>query len=285
MYSGSTINSFSGLLLGAHQRIDRLARRQLGHLLPGCRFPDSKSILRFEGNDGPDGVKRKSPAKDEPWHYIQPFDLEDTQLIELIEHHYERLVRALQEHDEVRASFEAAWLAHAIVDGLTPAHHYPYEEKLVELRNGRGIEDRTTISKKILMPGETAGQQLKNNWKMWGPKGLFTTHAAFEAGVATLLLTRKFVPKMPTPDTLNDFHAQSLGSWFRGQAQHVARMELYDSFYDHGWTIGLSRRVRNLLIPTLIQAVAIVWYGAIMEAQAAHIPLELPAHATGEVAA
>lgn len=266
MYSGSTFNAYSGLILGAHQKIDRMSRRQLSKLAPACAFPNISEILRFEGNDGPDGVKRKSPAKDEPWHYIQPFDLEDTQLVELIQDHYKRMVSALKAKDQVRAAFEAAWIAHAIVDGLTPAHHYPYEEKLVELRSGRGIEDRTTISKKLFMPGDTARVRMSNNWKMWGPKGLFTTHAAFETGVAIILAPLDRTGKLVSSDKISNYQSQSLSTWFRQQAQDVARMELYDTFYETGWTIPLARRVRNQLVPVLVHAVTLVWYGAVLEA-------------------
>lgn len=267
MYSGSTFTSFSGRLLGAHQKIDRVARRQLERLMPGCRFPEAKAILRFEGGKGPDAIKRKSPARNEPWHYLRPFDPEDMQLIELIEFHYEQLVDALVKHDNVRAAFEAAWLAHAIVDGLTPAHHYPYEEKLVELRSGRGIEDRTTIGKKLIMPGESKKHQMRNNWKMWGPKGLLSTHAAFEWGVAVLIAPLRFRRAIPTPDKIKEFEMLPIGRWFRKAAQDIARLELYDAFYAGGWTIPLARRVRSQLAPTLVQAVALVWYGAAREAE------------------
>lgn len=269
MYSGSTLTAFSGRLLGAHQRIDRLAHKHMRGLLPLARFPSVRSILHFEGRGGPDAIKRKSPAKDEPWHYLQPFDLDDTQLIRLIEEHYRGLVAALKAKDEVRASFEAAWLSHAIVDGLTPAHHYPYEEKLVELRNGRGIQDRTTIGKKLFMPGQTASKAVSNNWKMWGPKGLFTTHAAFEMGVACLLASRRLRRSLPTPDKIAAFQAQPLAEWFRRLAQDVARLELYSAFYESGWTIPLARQVRRQLAPVLVQAVALAWYGAALEASAA----------------
>jgi hypothetical protein len=271
MYSGSTLNAYSGRLLGAHQKIDRLAYRHLQRLLPECQFPAVKSILHFEGHNGPDAIKRKSPAKDEPWHYLQPFDLQDTQLITLIENHYGRLVAALKAGDNVRASFEAAWLSHAIVDGLTPAHHYPYEEKLIELRQGRGIEDRTTIGKKLIMPGPTPSHQIRNNWKMWGPKGLFTTHAGFEAGVAFLIAPLSLRRFQPEADKIASFVAQPLGHWFRQAAQEVARMELYDAFYESGWTIPLARRVRKQLAPALVQAVTLVWYGALREAGLAEV--------------
>jgi hypothetical protein len=265
MYSGSTITSFSGRLLGAHQKIDRLARRNLERLAPHSNFPSVRSILHFEGRRGPDAIKRKSPAKDEPWHYLQPYDLDDTQLIKLIESHYRKLVDALRSKDEVRASFEAAWVAHAVVDGLTPAHHYPYEEKLVELRSGDSIEGRNTIGKKLMMPGQSAGHRVKNNWKMWGPKGLFTTHAAFEMGVAFIIAPIKSRKVKITPDKITEFQAQSLGEWFRARAQEIDRMELYEAFYKTGWTVALARRVRRQLTPALVQAVALVWYGAMLE--------------------
>jgi hypothetical protein len=266
MYSGSTLNAYSGRLLGAHQKIDRMARRHLDRLLPQSRFPDIKAILYFEGNKGPDGIKRKSPAKDEPWHYLQPFDLSDTQLIGLIEDHHHKLVAALKAGDSIRSAFEAAWLAHAVVDGLTPAHHYPYEEKLVELSSGRSIQGRTTIGKKLIMPGHNPSRQMRNNWLMWGPKGLFTTHAAFEAGVAMLIAPLKKRLALPQPDKISDFQSQALTDWFRKQAQDIAQLELYDKFYMSGWTIPLARRVRNQLAPALVQAVTLVWYGAVREA-------------------
>lgn len=265
MYSGSTITAVSGRLIGAHQKVDRLARRNLERLMPRCPFPDIQSILHFEGRHGPDAIKRKSPAKDEPWHYLQPFDAEDTQLIHLIERHYRSLVQALKQQDEVRASFEAAWLAHAVVDGLTPAHHYPYEEKLVEL-SGNDIAKRTTISKKLILPAHADGGRLRNNWKMWGPKGLFTTHAAFEMGVAFLIAPLKSRPRRLTSDKIAEFEAQPLAQWFRKTAQDIARLELYDAFYKSGWTIGLAREVRRQLAPALVQAVSLVWYGAVREA-------------------
>ena len=144
MYSGTTFHNKSGSVLGAHQKIDRVAYRHLQKITKQSEgFPPLKLLLHFEGKNGPDGIKRKSPAKDEPWHFYNPFDDDDTGLIEYIERHYEELVTELKKGNMERAAFNAAWLAHALVDGLTPAHHFPYEEKLIELRGGAGIESRT----------------------------------------------------------------------------------------------------------------------------------------------
>ena len=269
MYSGSTLTPASGRILGAHQKIDRRARKHLAGLLtPDVTFPSSRRILHFEGQNGPDAIKRKSPAKDEPWHYFNPFDESDVMLIGLIQAHYDNLVEALQRNDDVVAAFEAAWLAHAVVDGLTPAHHYPYEEKLVELRGGLGLETRVTIRDKLVLPGDTRRQAVSNNWKMWGPKGLFTTHYAFEWGVSTLLLARTPVAASRPDD--NDFkmmHSMPLGDYFRMSAKEVAALGLYDRFYRSGWTVQLAREVRRQLIPAIIKAVTMVWYKAAMDAQ------------------
>ncbi|MEO6513804.1 MAG: hypothetical protein ABIR37_03885 [Candidatus Saccharimonadales bacterium] len=269
MYSGTTLTSLSGRLLGGHQKIDRIARKHLEQLAPACSFPAIKQILHFEGGNGPDAIKRKSPAVDEPWHYFQPFDENDTQILELIQHHYDSLIIALRNDDSVRAGFESAWLAHALVDGLTPAHHYPYEEKLVELRSGKGIDERTTIKGKLVLPGETRGEQLKNNWKMWGPKGLMTTHGTFEWGVATLIAPLSLKNALPNADELEEFRALGIQDWYRRIAKEIAAMGLYDSFYERGWTSKLASKIRKQLAPTIVRAVTVTWYGALMDAQKA----------------
>ncbi|MEI9914397.1 MAG: hypothetical protein WDN66_05510 [Candidatus Saccharibacteria bacterium] len=270
MYSGTTLTRISGNIIGAHQKIDRIARRQLESMLPGLEFPEITNILHFEGNQGPDSTKRKSPAHDEEWHYIQPFDDKDTQLIDFINLHYKELVKALKSTNQERAAFEAAWLSHAIVDGLTPAHHYPYEQKLMELRNGEGLETRTTVKAKLVMPGDTRSHAIKNNWKMWGPKGLFTTHAAFEMGFATLIAPLSFTDIMPATDYVSAISKQHVGPWFRSVAQQIVKLNLYDTFYETGWTMKLSGKLTKELAPTLINAVTAAWYCAYEEANPKH---------------
>src|SRR5580704_9751779 len=97
MYSGTTFTRYSGRILGAHQKVDRVARKHLGTLLKNDKlFPSEKQILLFEGKNGPDAIKRKSPARDEPWHYYSPFNEDDSRLIELIRDHYNNLVSELK---------------------------------------------------------------------------------------------------------------------------------------------------------------------------------------------
>src|SRR5688500_12255731 len=98
MYSGMIIfTKYSGRIMGAHQKIDRVARKHLGKLITDDTiFPKSRKIIYFEGHRGPDSIKAKSPAQDEPWHYYNPFDEDDTQILELIRDHYQQLVKQLK---------------------------------------------------------------------------------------------------------------------------------------------------------------------------------------------
>lgn len=273
MYSGTTLTPMSGRVLGTHQKIDRLAHGSLKKLIGSkTSFPSTKLILHFEGSNGPDAIKRKSPSKDEPWHYFTPFDETDTRLTKLLADHYDELVQALRRKDEVRAAFEAAWLAHAVVDGLTPAHHFPYEKKLGELR-GESPESRSTLKEKILLPGETRRKQVSNNWKMWGPKGLFTTHFAFEWGVGFMLVPLSMKRVALKPADMIELRRHGVIALFRLKAKEIAAYDLYGAYQKHGWTPKVARAVRKKLVPVMVQMVVLAWYAAAVEAGLAEHPV------------
>lgn len=267
MYSGTTLRTKSGNVIGAHQKIDRVARKHLTQIMPtGAHFPHARDILRFEGRDGPDGIKRKSPARDEPWHYIDPDNHDDMQLITAIEDHTYNLTEALVSDNHVRASFEAAWLAHAIVDGLTPAHHYPLEEKLTELRGGEGLESRTTYRKKLVMPGGNRRDQVRNNWEFWGAKGVMTTHVLFEIGIATTIAPLKLQAAKPSGNDLVRVEQIGAGKLFRETMYRIHHLKMYETFHRQGWTRTLARLTRNELGPEITKMVTLAWYYAAYKA-------------------
>lgn len=266
MYAGITLRNSSGNVAGAHQKIDRVARRHLTSRLPkDIHFPSARQILHFEGKNGPDGIKRKSPGKDEPWHFIDPTDHADTQLIEIIEQHLANLVASLADDEIERASFEAAWMAHAIVDGLTPAHHYPLEEKLEELR-GEGMETRNSVRGKLLIPGVSRRAQLRNNWEFWGAKGVMTTHIMFEIGVASAIAPLRFDNAAPTGNDYIRVENEGFIPLYREAIAQVYGMHLYDTFHRKGWTRGLARKVKQDLTPLIIRVVCLAWYDASLRA-------------------
>jgi len=254
-------------MMGVHQKIDRIAHRNIIPLAENrTTFPNKQQILHFEGLNGPDGIKRKSPGKDEPWHYIDPNNPEDRQLTVMITDHIHNMAAALKANDMIKAGFEAAWMAHAIVDGLTPAHHYPLEAKLEELRE-QGLETRNSTKEKILLPGKNRRIQLRNNWEYWGAKGVMTTHFGFELGVASTISTHRFEGSTVSREQCNYIEEHGFAKYFEASLQRVADMGMYDEFSKLGWTRHLARETKNDLIPEIAQSVTLGWYQAIINAE------------------
>jgi hypothetical protein len=271
MYSGTNLKplKYFDAWFGAHQKIDRVARRHLRLLVAHNmkQFPKYRDIMHFEGLNGPDGIKVKAPAKNEPWHYFDPYDKQDMKIIGLIEDHCKQLSIALTDKNRARAAFEAAWLAHAIVDGLTPAHHYPYEKELVKLRGGEGIDTRTSFKDKLIVPGETLPKWVRNNWKIWGDKGLIATHFAFEWGVAAMIVPLRLSTAKPTTEDIKLLQTKGIARVFRDNACLIADLKMYEEFYKSGWNFRLAKQVRKDLAPLIIRTVTLAWYSALMESK------------------
>ena len=164
-----------------------------------------------------------------------------------------------------RAAFDAAWLAHALVDGLTPAHHFPYEEKLVELRGG-GLHERDSVKNKIFIPGNTTRERVKKNWAMWGAGGLMSMHAMFEGGVAVILSPLSMKTARPSDGDIEYVIDIGYEEYFKRVARQIALLDMYDRFHEKGWTTKLVRDVRNELGPAIIKTVTLTWYCAMREA-------------------
>ena len=264
MYSGTTFNRTSGNYFGVHQRIDRLAWRQLS-TLDSHYFPELTQILHFEGKNGPDGIKRKMPSTDELWHFIDPTDPKDGALLGLIHDHHINLVTALKLKDEQRAAFEAAWLAHAVVDGLTPAHHYPLADKFEEVL-GKSIDSRNSVRKKIVLPGNTRRQKFRNNWEFWGAKGVLTSHYLFEWGVAGALTPTRNLKIEVTDDGIENLKNHGFEAVFRERLATIHQLDMYETFCRDGWTPKLARQTRRELIPLIVNTVILAWLNAVYEA-------------------
>jgi hypothetical protein len=250
--------------VGIHQRLDMAAYRMIEHFLPvGGGFPDIKDILHFEGYNGPDGLKSKTGlklrTKDDPGpsHLYDP--VADTGEVPIhIANHYRSLVECLKDDDLVRASFEAAWLAHYIGDGLTPAHHWPLEDKIAE------AAERSTKTLRGGDPNKYVAF-LKKNWAIWGAKGHMSTHQNFEMGIAFALL---FFPIKPEFSEHELVQARELGpvEYFKHEARAIAGLNLYERFYEEGWSNELAVAVKNVLAPRTAQAIGIVWLLALLDA-------------------
>lgn len=267
MYAGTTIGNRSGNIIGAHQRIDRHARRHLSLILKDddSSFPTARQIVYFEGNNGPDGVKRKSPSVDEPWHFIDPTKDHDVSVIEMILDHIENLAIALRDGNQERAAFEAAWSAHAIVDGLTPAHHYPLADKIEELF-GVPHNARASVRQKSIIKGLNRRDTFAKNWEYWGGRGIFSSHALFELGVATAMVGRTYRSTVTEQD-LVDVTLRGYEAVFREILQRIVALDVYTLYRRAGWNWRVARIVQKQLLPDINRAVTLAWYCAVQKSK------------------
>lgn len=266
MFAGTTVGRQSGNLIGVHQRIDKIARKHLRPLLAdGQYFPKTSEILHFEGDNGPDGVKRKSPSVDEPWHFIDPEKEVDAPLFGLIHDHLKNLSDALREDNHQRAAFEAAWAAHAIVDGLTPAHHYPLAEKIEELF-GMPHHERITFRQKNIIKGGSRIDTLLKNWEYWGSGGIFSAHFLFEWGVAATMVGRVY-PSIITSNDVVELKLRGYDAVFRESLQRVVALDVFTQFQQYGWNWRVARIVHKQLMPEINRAVTLGWLWAALQSK------------------
>ncbi len=274
MYSTTALvknSKLSGKLIGTHQQLDQAARQILARHLPrGRYFPSSKEIIYFEGVRGPDGLKRKSPGQDEPSHMLtldeslQPQD-KDMKLLQVILDHRWNLMQALKKHDDLRAAFEAAWMAHYIADGLTPAHHYPLSDTKEELMTNKEFVKVFGEPVKGIMHGRNGLETARNNWLYWGAGGVMTKHVGFEYGIviiAASLPRHALMPKIPKASFKHVDPEQA----FLDALEKIAGLRMYERFRTEGWTTQLALETKKVLLPTIAKVIALLWFSAVEEA-------------------
>lgn len=257
----------SGKLIGVHQKLDKAARQLLTQQYgrDALSFPSIQKILYFEGTRGPDGLKAKSPGVDEPEHFIQP-DHDDGVLIGYILDHQYNLTEALIKNNHERAAFEAAWMAHAITDGLTPAHHYPFREVVDELMTDKEYKRIFGREVKGIMRGDNIAQAVRNNWLYWGAGGVMTKHIAFEYGVAYIIAPIGLKRMLPKDVKRDDFHNIDLKAEFYKSLEKIHAFKMYDAFNQFGWTAKLTLEVREVLIPEIVRAITLGWASSLEQA-------------------
>lgn len=266
MYAGTTLRHGSGKIVGVHQRIDKVARRLLSELFSrGDKyyFPNIKNILYFEGKNGSDGLSLKKLFDDVPWHFIDPDNSDDKILVAIINDHIYNLAKSLRLKDEVKASFDAAWLAHAITDGLTPAHHYPLGQKIEELF-GRPYYERKSLKGKNIIRGKNRRDTIIKNWQYWGAGGVMTSHLSYEMGVATAVSTASY--DNLTINELNliniDF-SKSYKDYFFESLKKIHDLNMFSRYEKTRWTTKLAKETRDVLLPEIIKSVVVAWAFAV----------------------
>ncbi|MDP4038699.1 MAG: zinc dependent phospholipase C family protein [bacterium] len=243
MNSGVTSFASKGKIsyMGTHQKFDRAAYRLISPLVDHHKFPLRKNILRFEGYNGPDGLKFKGNYDSS--HMWDP-QKEIGYLPSWIDSHFSNLVKALKEGDIVRAAFDCGWMAHYLTDGLTPAHHIDNEE----------------IEKKYAKKGKLGKQ-----WMRWGSKGLMSTHVAFEMGIASTLffshMRLKFDKRL-----YDEIKEKGVVEVFKGESLKISQYDLYIRYLKKGWTVDIAKTIKAVVAPRIPQLVSAAWLVAYEQA-------------------
>lgn len=191
--------------------------------------------------------------------------LDQRSVLTMISDHHWNLVRALHDKNNVRAAFEAAWMAHMITDGLTPAHHYPLSKIQDQLMTDKEMMRVFGQPIKGVMHGRSMLETLRNNWLYWGAGGHMSQHIAYEYGVAMIAATlppKSILPEI-TPDELQDLNIEHI---FDKSFKLVKSLKMYERFCQDGWTTELALQTKEILLPEIAKAIALGWYSAVAEA-------------------
>lgn len=101
---------------------------------------------------------------------------------------------------------------------------------------------------------------------MYGVGGLLSMHGLFEIGAGFLLAPIKMKTAKPSDSDINTMIEIGYQEVFKRAAREIALLDMYDRFNDNGWSVKLSRDVRNHLGPIMAKTVCLVWYSAIRDA-------------------
>lgn len=209
------------------------------------------------------GEKTEISTKTADSSHSTPVD--SRSLPEMIVDHYYNLVQALRAEDVTRAAFEAAWMAHMVVDGLTPAHHFPLSDVKEQLMTSQEMIKIFGQPVKGMMRGRSALETARNNWLYWGAKGYMSQHIGYEYGVAMIAaaLPHKYLTSKIDPQNFVEL------DFFQNYPMAVAKVQkynMYERFRKEGWTTELAVETKNVLLPEIVKNVALGWYAAVVEA-------------------
>jgi hypothetical protein len=237
-----------------------LSYKKLRKALPDDFFPTLNNILKFEGKHGPDGQKFQENVCEQE-HFLDTADPLSSPMMEHVWIHYDKLVKSLSAHDVQQSAYHAAWLAHGLVDGLTPAHHVPYPEMVKTLTEHH--QSRDTYHDRLYVKGENFFDTLRRTYKFMGPKGLLMKHTLFECGAA---ISMQFFQAKNTQIMRSAGSRVSLPAFYAKSVEKVARLNMYFRFETSGFNASLVIDSRRTLGPTMVEVISTFWYHAAQEA-------------------
>lgn len=225
---------------GTHQKFDRAAFKLIENKINPKYFPTRTQILKFEGAGGPDGLKFKGNYKtDHLWDPVNKIGY----LPDWVAINFKHMSEALTAGDTIQAAFEAGFMAHYLTDSLTPAHH---------------------LSHKLILE-EYEGNKYRKRWKVYGHKGLMSSHVAFETGISSAILFSTIKVKFDE-DLFKRIKKDGIKKVVEEESLAVAKLNLYEQFLKKGWNAALAKSVKATVVKRIPQLIAAAWLAAYEEA-------------------
>lgn len=225
---------------GTHQKFDRAAFRLIEDRINPEYFPTRSQLLKFEGAGGPDGLKFKGNYKtDHLWDPVNKIGY----LPMWVEINFKNMTRALSEGDIIQAAFEGGFMAHYLTDSLTPAHH---------------------LSHKLILE-EYEGKKYRKRWKVYGHKGLLSSHVAFETGISSAIVFSPLKIKFDD-ELLKRIKKDGIKQVVEEESLAIAKLNLYEQFLKKGWNASLAKSIKATVVKRIPQLIAAAWLAAYEEA-------------------
>ena len=93
------------------------------------------------------------------------------------------------------------------------------------------------------------------------------SHGTFEWGVSSTVRPLKLLSGLPSSGDIK--HAKNLGikKYLTEQALEIYKLNMYERFLSRGWSMKLTREIKEVLGPNIVHAIAILWALAIDESE------------------
>jgi len=134
-------------------------------------------------------------------------------------------------------------MAHYLTDSLTPAHH---------------------LSHKFILE-EYEGKKYRKRWKIYGHKGILSSHVAFETGISSAIF---FTPiKVSFDDKLHKLiRKDGIKKVVMQESLAISKHNIYEQFLQKGWSAKLAKTIKATVVKRIPQLISAAWLSAYEEA-------------------
>ncbi|MBA3678817.1 hypothetical protein H0W80_01305 [Candidatus Saccharibacteria bacterium] len=118
---------------------------------------------------------------------------------------------------------------------------------------------------KLLAAEHENSGRARRGWLYFGRKGLLSSHVMFEGGVSTAVAMNRIQVKFDR-DLYEKIQSSGIRAVVEEESLRIAKLDLYDKFIKTGWTAGLAKTMKAVVVKRIPQLIAAAWLAAYLEA-------------------